>query len=86
MSLTNVLFCCALKARQQSIVLFVLHGAIVTLQDDYGRKFEELADTRQAYTNAKGLYGACLVMIDDSTLLMIGGRTGGQCCDIKFQL
>lgn len=45
---------------------------------DYGSKFEELADTRQAYTPFKGLYGACLVMVDDSTLLMIGGRNGAN--------
>ena len=51
----------------------------------YGLNFEELADTLQTYTPARGLFGACLVMIDDFTLFMIGGRTGGRCWVI-FQL
>ena len=50
----------------------------MTRYPDYGSNFEELANTQQAYTPFKGLFSACLVMIDGSTLFMIGGRTGGK--------
>ena len=50
------------------------YSTIVERSTDYGQTFQNLSDV--PYGNARGMNGACMVIIDEETAFMAGGRFG----------
>ena len=53
---------------------FPLHVKTVERSTDNGKTFQSLADI--PYGSANGLHSACLVIIDQDTVFLAGGRMG----------